>query len=208
MAVTAKLTIRLLAEEVVVAESDDAKLWQRVLAAMNGSGQPLGGAGDEELEHRDLPPGRGKGSRSIRPGQGVEGLAAELGVSVEEVEGACSPSSDAPYLHMDSHCWEALKNNTPTRGPGAVAPITLAATILALWFGHAGIPGLPTQKQCQDALATMNLRDTNPSRAIRRCEWLKPNGSAVGINPAYRSKAVRIAAAFCSKKPPGGEGGE
>src|SRR5881628_100012 len=62
-------------------------------------------------------------------GDGIEAFAAEVGATVAEVIGACSPSSTSPYLHLDQHCWEALKKNTPIKGPGSVSPTTLAATL-------------------------------------------------------------------------------
>lgn len=207
MAVTAKLRVRLLAEEVVVAESDDAGLWHRVFGALHGGSSRLGDGQDEPGtgERSNGSPGEQAGTKARHrrtSATGIESFAEELGLSVEEVEGACGPSPEAPYLHLDSHCWEALKKNTPKRGPSAISPIALAATVLALWFRHAGMSGGPTVQQCQEALETMNLADKNPQRGVRNCDWLKSGGSGITINPASMSKAIRMAAAFCSKKPP------
>lgn len=209
MAVTAKLTIRLLAEEVTVAESVDPLLWQDVLAAVNSGAARLNrdavpAGGERDSSTHDEKSGKGGAPAPRTPAKGGGGHAAfahELGVTLDELDGALSPSTDAPYLALDSHCWEAFKKNTAPRGKGAVPAIAFAATALALWFRHAGIPGNPTPKQCQEVLATIHVEDKNPTRGVRNSDWLKANAGTIAINAANRTKATRIVAAFCKKVP-------
>lgn len=200
MAVTAKLKIQLLANDVLVAESEDAALWQKVLAKMQGQR----GISDPE-EDGDLESETPAVRRRVRPSAGsggVSGLAAELGIEEDLVVGACEPSSEAPYIHLDSHCWEALKQNTPPRGAKAVSAINLAGTLLCLWFRHAKIDGRPTQAQAKAVLATIGVQEANPTRALTNCEWLQSRGGgSIQINPARMSRAIAVARAFCSQQP-------
>lgn len=197
MAVTATLKIQLLANDVLVAQSEDPALWQQVLSAMNGAGsltiperQPVTG----QLEIR---PNTGQ-SKGLR---GIEGFAGELGLDTTIVTGACEPSSEAPFIHLDGHCWESFKRNTPARGTTAISAINLAGTLLCLWFKHAGIEGKPTPAQAKAVLATIGVVENNPSRAVNNCEWLQARGGGIQINPARMSRAVAIARAYCSQQP-------
>ncbi|GGD74154.1 hypothetical protein [Lacimicrobium alkaliphilum] len=204
MTVKASLKIVLMANDVEIAESVDKTLWQKVFAAIN--------QGTNQVQLESTSPGAGTlpsapsgevESLSLTPG-GIDGLskfAGELGITPEEVEGALYPSLEAPYIHLDPHCWEALKKNTPPRGPQAIAPISLAGTVLALWFKHAGIDGIPTTKQCQAVLKTIHTSDKNAGRSLRNTEWLQTRGNGIVVNPVHRSRAVAVAAAYCTKSP-------
>jgi hypothetical protein len=204
MAVTANLKIQLMADSVLVAESEDALLWQRVFSAIQkgqGSpGAPQGADLDDEAERDD------SGEQTDQPGanvvKGAASFAKELGVSPDVLVGACAPSIQSPYIHMDDHHWEALKKNTPGRGPTAIPPAVMAATLLGLWFKHAGLAGGPTVLQCQAVLQTIDLRDRNAARALRHCSWLQNRKGSVLVNPAERSRALRLAKAYCLKKVP------
>lgn len=202
--VKANLKILLLAEKVLVAESTDEKLWGKVFAAMQGDGDLAESNDVEEL-------GSGAGSASSRASRkkgqtGLAGFAADLGLGKEVVEGACSPSDEAPFIHLDEHCWESFKQNTPPRGPKAVAAINLAATLLCLWFKHSGQDGNPTPAQAKAVLDTIGVSEKNPSRAVKNCEWLQSRAGGIQLNPARVSKAKAIVGAYCSQHPVGGEG--
>ena len=129
----------------------------------------------------------------------VDLFAQQLGISVALVQGACSPTMEAPYMHLDLHCWEDMKRHLPSRGPLTVSPIVASATMLALWFHRAGLGNL-TQAQAKAVLATINITDPNASRSIQNASWLqgRPGGQIV-LNPAEISKAVKLAKCFCSK---------
>jgi hypothetical protein len=193
----AKLTIQLLANDVLVAELEDDKLWRKVLAAMQGGAQPDADTGEETFEdtEKDLSEAKSK------PVLGVKAFASELKLPVETVQGSCAPVGDEPYLHLDSHCWESFKKNTPARGPQGIGPLQLAGTLICLWFKHAGIEGRPTQAQAQAVLGTIGMVDKNPSRAMKNCEWLQMRAGSILINPAKVSKAIAVAKAYCSQKP-------
>jgi hypothetical protein len=201
--VKAALTVILKADDVVVAEVDDATLWQRILTAIHD--------GESTLEPPAVPPAEapvpssdpekiGRAKAMGATSSPLDQLAAQLGVDVALIQGACSPSNEAPYMHLDLHCWEAMRKEIPERGQTAISPIAAAATLLGLWFQKAGL-GNPTQNQAQTVLGTINVRDKNASRSIQNTSWLqgRPGGQIV-LNPAEISKAVRVAKCFCSKE--------
>ena len=195
MAVKAQLNIQLYADSVLVAESDDHELWRNVFAAIQ-TGKAF--IGDDGVE---TPAAATAKRRSSQDGP-IGALAFELGVPEDEVVGACGPIMQAPYIHLDQRYWEALRNKTGSRGIDAIAPVALAATLLALWFKHGQIEGPLTIQHCQATLATINLRDQNAARSLRNAEWLQIRNGALVINPAQWSQAVRIAKAYCLKKSP------
>lgn len=195
MTVTAELKIQLWAGSVLVAESKDQELWSRNFAAM-----------------RDTPGGSAVTALTAAPqvtipaivplGGSVDKLAAELGVAIEIVQSACDPLMEPPYLRLDVHRWAALKRNTPARGPNSVGPISLAATLLGLWFRHSRPDRPPTIREAQVVLSTLLTRDQNPARAIRSCPWLRYAGSVVTIKPDEIGVAVALARAYCLKQAP------
>ncbi len=189
--IKAELKIVLQADKTIIAESSDPILWQNVLAAIN---TPSAGSTNDNLGNFGQ---SDKGSLSPAKGPEQE-LAKEIGVSVEVLKGACSPSNDAPFIHLDKHHWEAFKKGTPNRGPKAIAAIALAATLLILWKEKAKL-GDSTMEDSKKVLGTLNLTDKNPDRAIKNCEWLQLRNNVMGINPAQTSKAIAIAKAYCAK---------
>ena len=197
--VKAALSVILKADDVVVAEVNDAALWQRILAAINGGQSALESVPQSHGSGFTTPPSEASGGNSGVRGTALDQLAAQLEVAPAIVQGACSPSMDAPYLHLDFHCWEAMKKKAPERGPGSFAPLALAATLLALWFQKAGL-GNPTQSQAQAVLDTIGLRDRNASRSIKNTNSLQPrSGGQFVINPAAVSEAIKLAKCFCTK---------
>lgn len=195
MAVKAQLNIQLYADSVLVAESSDHELWRKVFAAIQ-TGKAF--TADDDVET----PLAATAKRSLSQDGPVAAFASELGVPENEVVGACGPIAQAPYIHLDQRYWEALRNKTGSRGIDAIAPVALAATLLALWFKHGQIEGPLTIQHCQATLATINLRDQNAARSLRNAEWLQTRNGALVINPAQWSQAVRIAKAYCLKKSP------
>ena len=198
--VKAKPTVVLKANEVVVAEVDDALLWQRVLMAINGDGdgslvEPAAVpevVAEPRLAARS-PAVTGTGSDAIGK------LAHQLGLESPLMEGALNPSADAPFIHLNSHNWEAMRKQLPPRGRTAISPIVAASTLLCLWFRAAGL-GNPTQAQALAALATIGEDDKNPSRGVRAATWLiaRPGGQ-IQLNASEISVADKLGKAFCSK---------
>jgi hypothetical protein len=196
------LTIVLKAGDVAVAESRDPALWQQVLAAIsargdfeNKAGETLDRGAHKKLDHRGQPPGTGGMTHSAA-------FAKELGITVETLTGATSPSEQAPYLHVDLHTWAAWTRNNPARGPNSVSATAIAATLLVLWFRKANL-GTATIEQAQAVLQTANVTGTNPTRSIRNCQWLQLRGdNQILINPAKIAHAIEVARAFCSGEKP------
>ena len=196
----AKLAVVLKADEVVVAESHDALLWQRVLRAINSGlsefseGKARQG-GDELNDQNDEQESSDPRDTSSPIGK----FAKQLGLSVSAVKGACDPSTAEPYLQLDMHNWSAVKTQLPPRGTSALNPIVVASTLLGLWFRAAGL-GNPTQAQAQRVLATISVQDKNPSRGVKAAPWLQPRaGGQVVINAAQVERAILLAKCFCAK---------
>lgn len=201
--VKAKLRVVLQADETVVAESDDAGLWQRVLLAINkgagGGSSLLEDEGQLRLPAQATDPQRSGNLPSLGDDDDVARFAKAVGINVAIMEGACAPSKTSPYLTLDMHCWNAMKEQTPPRGPGSISPIAVAATLLALWMKTAKL-GTATQAEAQKVLGTINLRDSNAARSIQAAEWLQGRaGGVIVLNPARAKRAVAVARAFCSQ---------
>lgn len=210
MSVKARLRILLLADEVLVAESADEQLWQELLgriAAEQGRDVRLerytGSVVDTD---RRFPPGAAAGAsaeaaaaeRDSAPEAGaLAAFAAEIGVERNAVAGACDPSSTPPFMHLDRIAWEEFKRLNPRRGPAAVPPIVLAGTLLALWSRHAGLAAV-TVNHTQSLLETVDVRDKNPTRGLKNCEWLQLRDGAIKLNPARVERARAVARAFCA----------
>lgn len=198
-AVKAVLKLVLMADETVVAESEDPGLWQKVLIAING-GRPTADLPSATTQLDAPAPTSG-----LESDVAVVRLAQDLEVDVAALKGACDPQTDPPYLILDARTWERLKQNTPERGRGAVSPMALSATLLALWFRAAKM-GAPTQAQAKAVLDTLGVEDKNPSRAIKLSDWLQQRpGGVIALNPAQISRAVRLARAFVRREPVNGQ---
>jgi hypothetical protein len=190
--IKAELKIILEAGGIVVAESVDPILWQKVLAALN---VPFERAKTINSLHEDL----GVNDIELHEGGAIEKFAKELGIPVKVIKGACAPSKESPFIHLDRHHWEAFKKNTPARGPKAVSAIILASTLLVLWKEKENL-GDVTVKEAQKVLSTIGLRDNHPYRGLDNCEWLQLRGKNIIINPAQTSKAITMAKSYCTKE--------
>lgn len=204
MTIKASLRIILKANDIEIAESDDPKLWQEVFAAITQNISPE--KADVVDETKSIPTNNAEEVKSVKTTNLVNSdpkslFAKELGISMDELEGALGPTFEEPYIHLDPHCWEALRKNTGPRGRNSVAPTALAATVLALWFNHARIEEPTTIKLCSGVLNTIHLTDKNAPRAIKNTEWLQNRATGIFINPAQRSRAIALAASFCTKSP-------
>jgi hypothetical protein len=201
----ASMSVVLKANEVVVAEVDDAILWNAVFAAINNGSStllPVVPTGAQALSLDAANPPAIQIQQQIQEtpvAEPLNKLAKELGVELDVLIGSCDPTSSEPHLRLDFHCWEQMKKELPMRGPKAIAPIVLAATALCLWARSGGV-GPITQGQAQAVLATLGLRDPNASRGIKSAEWLqsRPGGQIV-LNPSQVSKAILIASCFCKQ---------
>jgi hypothetical protein len=205
MIAKAKLTIVLKADETVVAEVEDAVLWQRVLGIIN-QGPANSESGVKGRVDTFTDPKEVEADQLEENDDSVGKFAKRLGVSVAVLNGALSPTLEPPYLHLNSHNWEAFKKNFPKKGPGSVSPIGLAGTALVLWAREAKLDVSATQGLAAAVLDTINVKDPNSSRGIKNTKWLQARaGGIVVVNPAEISKAQGIVQAFCQKKAPGSE---
>jgi hypothetical protein len=198
----ARLTVLLKADDVVVAEAEDALLWQRVLKAINSGSAEL--ADESPAQRRQgAPPAAEEPTEPDETHADADSfvgkLARQLGVGQNVVTGACDPTVAEPYLHLDMHNWSAVKTQLPPRGASALSPVVVASTLLALWFRAANL-GNPTQAQAQRVLATINVQDKNASRGLKGAPWLQTrSGGQVVVNAAQIERAILLAKCFCLK---------
>ncbi|MDD5291186.1 MAG: hypothetical protein PHZ04_03650 [Patescibacteria group bacterium] len=191
--IKAKLRVIVKANDQIIAESEDPILWRKVLSTMTGA-NPLSESSGQNLDSDEPLEDDGDGA--------IDRFAKTIGVTKEELIGACDPSMKTPYIGLDSRYWESIKKNTPERGPKSVSVTVLALTLLNLWSEVAKLPR-PTIKLSKTVTNTINLVDANISRTIKNCEWLQmKSDKIITLNPAQHSKAVAIAKAYCTKKAP------
>lgn len=130
----------------------------------------------------------------------VAALADEIGVGPADVESAFAPKQESPYVRVEKYYWNAFKKNTPGGGPSAISSGALVGTLMCLWFDQIDRDG-PTKEEVVEATAVANIRDKRIDRSMNNCDWLRVSGDRVAISPAQVDKAVRVARAFCLKKP-------
>lgn len=188
------LIVRLLAGDVVIDESNDAALWQRVLAEIRGL-PPVGASNERNTEHKRPPP---IDDGDVDPA--VRSFASELELDVGDIEGGLTPRIEPPFITLDSRSWETLKRNTPKKGPGGVSPAVLAATALALWARHAKAFEV-TNQTVRATLGTIHLDDPNAPRAISNCHWLQVKGGKIVPHPSQISAGIRMLKAYCRREP-------
>jgi hypothetical protein len=198
MSVKAKLSVILKADEVEVASSEDAELWQQVLLAITGA-KPMVTPSQSAAGMSAATPVTAAtvgGSNGTDP---LSRMATAIGVEGPLLQGACSPVVDAPFMTLDAHRYEAMRKALPERGGKAISNIQIAGTLLGLWFYYAGL-GNVTQAQAQAILEPLGKRDPNPGRGIANAHWIQSRaGGQLAINPAEISVATKIAECFCTK---------
>ena len=196
MAIKARLSLILKANDVVVAESEDPVIWQAAFDAIQ-SGNLRAGFPE---------PAEQKQTNDIEwvPHEervAIVAFAEELGVDIKDVLTACHPRPIAPYIFLNRLHWEAFKRQTPERGRNAVSNAVLAMTLLLLWAEKINVDRL-SQRDGMAVLRAIAARDEHASRAIDNCPWLQRSTGRVLINPDAISQAIAVARAFCLKRPP------
>ncbi len=192
MAIKARLKLRLLADDVIVAESDDPQVWQAAFQAIQGDTRGLQPESDEDASVEWVPE-----EERIA----IKTLARELRVEVRDLMAACHPRPIPPYIFLSKYHWEAFKQSTPERGRNAVSNAVLALTLLLLWAEKAHIERI-TVRDGYAVLRAISARDEHASRAIENCPWLQTGGGGVHLNPEAISEAIAVARAFCLKQAP------
>lgn len=190
-----ELKIVLTAGGVEVATSADTAIWLSTMAAITGCAT--------SASARPFPVISGASSApdALTPSQNpVSKFAAELGVAEEALQGAASPSLDAPFIHLDHKYWEALKQNTPPRGVGSVPGVVLAATLLLLWSRHSNF-GKIAPSMCDGVLATIGHSERNRARSLKGCEWIQVREDGLRLNPANVQAAIKLASTYVSRSP-------
>lgn len=192
MVLKARLKLVLMANDVVIAESDDTQIWQAAFQAIQGDAAGLRPEADDDADVEWVPE-----EERIA----IKALAKELGVEVQDLMSACHPRPIPPYIFLSKHHWEAFKRNTPERGRNAVSNAILALTLLLLWAEKAHIERI-TVRDGYAVLRAISTRDEHASRAIENCAWLQTSGGGVHLNPEAISEAIAVGRAFCLKQAP------
>lgn len=187
------LKIILLAGGTEVAHSTDHSIWLNTMAAISGLSAP---------RLSNLKAGTSPSQMDAVDEKGALGVfAAELEVDVNQLIGAASPSTEAPYIHLDHKYWEAIKQNTPPRGVGAIPGVVLAATLLLLWNRHSKF-GKISGAMCDAVLATIDHEERNRARSLKGCEWIQVREDGLRLNPASTPSAINLAHAYVTKAVP------
>lgn len=182
-----------------VTDSTDFNLWQSVYKAIK---RTEGKTEDTRIESALIGKELIADITDEAEETAVGDLAKMIGVDVPTLEGACEPRKEQPFIHLDMHSWANWTKNLPKRGPGSVSPITLAATLLALWFRISDL-GKVTIKHSLKVLADIGAEDRHSTRSIKNCKWLQlRSGKAIQINASEIDKAIEVAKAFCEKRSP------
>ncbi len=185
-----------MADTVTVAEVENPSLWHRTLGEIHG----LGIAVAEPTKPEASVPAVDTPAAEADPQNGASTLdlfSRTLQIDQTQTKAAISPTTEAPYLTLDIHCWKKMKKQLAGTGGNTIAASAVAGTLLALWCREAGLE-TPTQSQAQAVLQTLGIQDKNASRAIRNASWLQSRpGGQILINPAQHSKALLLAKCFC-----------
>jgi len=189
--VKSALKVVLMAGETVVAESEDPALWQDVMSRLYSREMP---PGQEQLSERES----NQGAKRIAT-DALSAMARDLHVTVEQLEGACRPRSQEPYLTIDHHVWEAYKRGTPARGRKAVGAAAALGTLMTLWVKRAELADA-TFAHVSGILSSLSAKDGMARRTVRNCAWLQVEGDRIRLNPARISMAVRFARSFITEE--------
>ncbi|MEX1014218.1 MAG: hypothetical protein WDZ80_03605 [Candidatus Paceibacterota bacterium] len=195
MSLKTDLKIKIYAGNVLVAESSNPTLWHKVLGVIQ-SGET---ENKEDNNISDVTQKSASTNLKEFETEPIEKLAKKIGVKKSELKAACDPNEKEPFIYLDPQYWESFKKNTPSRGPKAVSPIQLTGTILYLWFEIIEKGRKPSQAEAKAVLKTINVRDSNATRALNNCDWLQNRNGAIQINPARYSQALAVAKAYITK---------
>jgi hypothetical protein len=212
MALKANLRIKLYADDNIVAEIDDAPLqiWQQLLAHSGGLpidvpsprlSPPPPVVPSQTAVEVEIPATEIIKERSASGQTPLQKMAAYIGVAEDSIISALDPTPSAPHIALEHTYWEAFRTNNPATGHHAVAPVTVAATLLALWKMHAPSAFTVDVALIKKVLNPVDGLTANAARSIRNCIWLKqrPDGEIV-IIPDTAKHARELAAAFCQKR--------
>lgn len=178
-------------DEKIVAESDDLSLWQRTLSSIKSNiSFGLSGTGKDNDLIVDM-----DDNNQNEDGALLEKFANDVEISLELVKDACSPSLEAPFIHLDMKTWENYKRkHFVNKRP--LPDVVIVATILALWKKSADL-GEVSQKEVLLVLKQLNIAATNPSRSYKNCEWLKYDNNKIVLMATKYSLAVKMFKDYC-----------
>ncbi|MBE0634873.1 hypothetical protein IH601_02605, partial [Candidatus Bipolaricaulota bacterium] len=183
MGIKAQLKLILQADNIVIAESDDPKIWQAAFQAIQGADVEtvLGISAGRKDRGIDWIP---EEERSA-----ILSLAGDLDVDPQDLLSACHPRMIAPYIFLNKHYWEAFKHQTAQRGRTSVSNAVLALTLLLLWGEKIHLERVALRDGVA-VLRTIVARDDHASRAVDNCPWLQRASGRIALNPEKISRAI------------------
>ncbi len=195
MAIKAQLKLVLLANDVVIAESEDSVIWQAAFQAIQGTDidHVLGPATPSQDDAIGWVPEEERTA--------ILSMADELGIDAKNLLAACHPRMIAPYIFPNKHYWEAFKHQTAERGRTAVSNAVLAMTLLLLWAEKINLDRV-TLRDGMAVLRAISARDDHASRAVENCSWLQKRSGRIVLDPEKISRAIAVARAFCTRTSP------
>jgi hypothetical protein len=196
MAIKARLRLILTADDVVVAESEDPRIWQAAFQVIQGGGIEQMLPSHETSVEKEI---------SWVPEEeraAILSLSRELGIGAQDLLSSCHPRMIAPYVFPNRHYWEAFKHLTAERGRTAVSNAVLAMTLLLLWAEKIHLERGVTLRDGMAVLRAIGARDEHASRAVENCPWLQRSSGRIILNPERISRATAVARAFCTQTAP------
>ncbi len=194
----ATLSLALYANEILVERSENPILWRRILAEIqNERSNRADDHRGSRADHEGLSESRADENDASKAvdSDAVARFANDLSVTLQQVEGSCSPIKIPPFIRLNDHHWEEM--NSQVRAP-RIAPTAAVATLLLLWFKKAEL-GNVTYAQTRAVLSALGINDKNPNRSIKNASWLRLWPSQIVLNPDEISKAKTMARCFCIK---------
>lgn len=195
MAIKAHLKMILTADEVVIAETEDPRLWQAALHWIQGGGS------DPRLERCPVESGAAVDWAPEQERAAIRSLADDLGLAPADLLSACHPRMIPPYIFLNRRYWEAFKRQTAARGRTAISNVVLAATLLLLWSDKIHLDRI-TLRDGMAVLRTIAARDDHASRALGNCPWLQRSMGRITLRPEGMPRALAVARAFCTQTVP------
>lgn len=212
------LKVQLLANNQIVAQSEDQGLWLDVMAVISGNRESLAHGRQGHGTGGGGTPGGSSGGEARNAGGGraatpaaeeeedddgatpqVRAFATSLGVTAAELVTACSLGDKAPFMHLDHDCWTDMKTNTPVRGRNSISNIAAAGVLLALWNRQRKVAN-PSTEEVAAVLDTAGIKDDHVHRGLRNSEWLQLKGNEVTLRATMVPGAKEFAKKFCSRQ--------
>lgn len=199
MPTKAKLTIKLYADDKLIAEIENAALWNRILSYDVDEPITLTQQGDtagymQVSENASADESELVGVVSIEKSLSAK-IASDAGVSEDQVEGALSPECEDPFITIEHKNWSLYKKSLPAKGPKAYPDVVIAATLILICLRSTGTKEV-SKKTVSRVVNEMGGNIKNAHRSYVNCEWIKVDSEKLKLNPSKFNEALDVFVAF------------